>query len=57
MGNYDGIKNPDNKAEVAVANELYTANILKRIEIDLLAFQAGLTKDARKEIKDLMDEA
>lgn len=57
MGFYDEIRNPDNKAEIAIANELNRANILKRIEIDLLAFQAGLTKQARREIKDLMDEA
>ena len=44
------------KIKQAVANELATANNLKRIEIDLLAFQAGLTKEARREIKDLMDE-
>ena len=57
MGNYDGIKNPDNKAEIAIANELYRANVLKRIEIDLMAFQVGLTKVKRKELQTLMDEA
>ncbi len=61
MGRYDDLEESSmtwsNSAEVAIANELYRANILKRIEIDLLAFQAGLTKEKRSEIQKLMDEA
>jgi len=66
MGKYGNIVMQDKESEgifnmrmnQAKANELAERNRLKRIEIIILAFDAGLSKDERKQLKEeIKDQA
>ena len=56
MGKYDEPLVDEAQGLRFIANELATANELKKIEIELMADKQGFTKDWRVELKKKMDE-